>query len=67
MQQTTNQNPETAQDAVNVGAAARMRMENGEPSRQPRVELQDVIAVTARLAQVLAQEMVREGLTPAKA
>lgn len=41
-------------DAVNVGAAARVKMEGGQ---QPVVQLADIIAVTARLAQVLAEEV----------
>lgn len=48
------QQPQTG-DAVNVGAAARMHMQGGR-GRQP-VELRDMIAVTTRLAQILAEEV----------
>lgn len=49
------QQPQTG-DAVNVGAAAKMHMQGSARSRHA-VELRDMIAVTTRLAQILAEEV----------
>lgn len=52
------QQPHTG-DAVNVGAAAQMRMRHAETGNRDRkpVDLHDMIAVTTRLAQILAEEV----------
>lgn len=51
------QHPQTG-DTVNVAPAARMRMQEDGRSRGPiSVKLPDMIAITARLAQILAEEV----------
>lgn len=46
-------------DAVEVGSAARARMQRSEGGTRPRnpIDLQDMIAITSRLAHILAEEV----------
>ena len=55
MGQLINETNPVKEDAINLGAVAQMRMENGGVRTQ--LSLPDMIGVTARLAQVLAQEV----------
>lgn len=50
------QHPHTV-DAVNVGPAAQMHMDGADSRGRQPVQLGDMIAVTARLAQILAEEV----------